>query len=110
MGRIKSFLYESFWGFAVVAIVLLAPSSGLITLAVPDEPYGSTVGIPDTSHLNKRASDDSEHFVFDATFATYDLHPDLFTFDEVAAARRNDPYAAVVSPNQIRAPPNRSFT
>ena len=77
MSRVKKFLYESFWSFAIVAVVLLAPSSGLITLTVPDEPYGNVATLPDMPHIGKRASDDSDHFAFDAAFATYDIHPPL---------------------------------
>lgn len=105
MSRVKDILHESFWGFAVVAIVLLAPSSGLITLAVPDEPYGSAVGLPDTSHISKRATEDSDHFAFDATFTTFDIHPGMYSLDEVAFARQNYPQNALVSLAQIRAPP-----
>ena len=105
MDRPYHFMQGSFWAFSIITIILLAPSSGLITLTVPDEPYGNVAVLPDASHLNKRASDDSEHFAFDATFTIYDIHPTLFTLDEVVFTRRNNPYAALVSPDQIRAPP-----
>ena len=109
MDRAKNFLYEWFWGFAVVTVVLLVPSSGLITLTVPDEPYGSAVGLPDTLHISKRASEDSEHFAFDATFAIYDIHPSTYVLDEVTFARKNYPQNAVASLAQIRAPPVEGF-
>jgi hypothetical protein len=102
----KGIIGEAFWGFAIIAIVLLAPSSGLITLTIPDEPYGSAIGLPDTPHIGKRASEDSDHFAFDATFTTYDIHPKLFMFDDIMPARESDPHAALVSPDQIRAPPD----
>jgi hypothetical protein len=106
MDRAKSFLYESFWGIAVIAIILLAPSSGLITLTVPDEPYGSAIGLPDTTHIGKRASEDSEHFAFDATFSTFNIHPRLYVLDAVAYAQQNDPQNTFITLAQIRAPPD----
>jgi hypothetical protein len=107
MDRGKSLLHESFWSIVAVTIILFAPSSGLITLTEPDEPYGNVAALPDASHLNKRASDDSEHFAFDTAFTTYDIHPKLFAFDDVMFAHLNDPYATLLSPDQIRAPPDR---
>ena len=106
MRWMKSIVGEAFWGFAIIAIVLLAPSSGLITLTIPDEPYGSAVGLPDTTHIGKRATEDSDHLAFDATFATYEIHPGIYVLDEVAFTRQNDPQNAVASVAQIRAPPD----
>jgi len=108
MSRAKSLLYESFWSYVVVAIILLAPSSGLITLAVPDEPYGSAVGLPDSPHIGKRASDDAEHLAFDATFTAYDIHPKLFLLAEVTFAGQNDLQNTSESVAQIRAPPSEA--
>jgi hypothetical protein len=106
MKRLKCIVRGSFWAFSIVAIILLAPSSGLVTLTVPDEPYGTIVGLPDMPHIGKRASDNPKHLTVDAAFTTYELRPKLSVLDDATRLSRNSFCMIVVLQAQIRAPPN----
>ncbi len=99
-------LYGSFWSFAIVAIILLAPSSGLITLAIPDEPYGNATGIPDVPHFSKRASDDSGHLVVAFVHRSYEINPKLFTFGDVTTAQYDSFDTLKILSAHSRAPPS----
>jgi hypothetical protein len=103
----KGIVGETFGIFFIITVATFAPSAGLITLAVPDEPYGSAINVPDSQHVGKRTFEDSEHFAFDASFATFNIHPRIYVLDEVASAQQNGPQNTLVSFTQIRAPPDK---
>ncbi len=95
----------SFWSFAIVAVSLLAPSAGLITLTVPDEPSSSAINIPDSPHIGKRASDDAQQFAINADAATYVIHPRLAAFGELVIRSTFDRSLELPLLANIRAPP-----
>ena len=105
MDRTKYLLIQSFWMFSIVAVTLLAPSSGLITLTIPDEPTGNIVVLSDSPHIGKRTSDDPKHLELIAASATLSIHPALVSTGSIAAVSLNDPYTDSASSAQIRAPP-----
>jgi hypothetical protein len=108
MCRLRYIFDKSFWAFSIVAVIFLAPSSGLITLTVPDEPYGGAIGLPDTPHLAKRASDDSQHLSYDAAAFSHPIHHSFFSENLSSVARALDPQHISPPLAQIRAPPAAS--
>ena len=108
MDRMKGALGHTFWIFSMVAIVFLAPSYGFITLTIPDEPYGSVVGVPDNQHLAKRTTDDLRHIVLDAASLTRYCNAPLVAIGTITLAYPYDPHAAGQSLAQIRGPPDHA--
>jgi hypothetical protein len=106
MGRMRYIINKSFWAFATVAVIFLGPSSGLVTLTVPNEPNGGTIGIPDTPHLAKRASDDSQHLSYDVVTFSNPIHHSLISESLSSLARVLDPQRISPVLAQIRAPPS----
>jgi hypothetical protein len=107
MKRVRQALSTSFWTFATVAVMLLAPSSGLITLTMPDEPYGSVATLPDTPHLSKRTTDEDRHIGLDAIALSYRIHPTLLYAVQSSYGRAQSAVRArAIATVQIRAPPD----
>ena len=96
---------QTFWSCAIVAVASLAPSAGLVTLTVPDEPYGAAVGIPDVPHIGKRATDDSPLFSLGADAATYEIIPRLYVEGNIVLDSQSARIAIAPLITQIRAPP-----
>jgi hypothetical protein len=89
----------------MVAVIFLAPSSGLITLTVPDEPDGNISVIPDITHTIKRTSDDSSLIGLDILATTYVLHHTFFSIGIALPTSAPEPYMDPSIPDNIRAPP-----
>lgn len=104
MDRIKQLWYASFWSFVVLAIIAFVPSSGIITLTVPDDQYGSAIALPDTSHQEKRAA---ESGVIDADLAATNdrLNPHLISFADAVRTPSLPLLAQIPLPDSIRGPP-----
>jgi hypothetical protein len=103
---IEQLLGKSFWSIAVLAVIAFTPSSGLISLTIPDEPYSGIVSIPDTLHATKRASDDSYHAPLGILAITFIVQPPLFFSTEIRVREPITRYAFSPLLAQIRAPPD----
>jgi|GEM_PF-3116132 len=110
MHRAKDFAATSLWALSIVAVILLAPSSGLLTLAVPDEPYGATTtGLPDNPHIGKRTFDELDHLLIDAAVSQGVRHI-LLSYQSRDYLSPSNSYAEPIAITQIRAPPDTSRT
>jgi hypothetical protein len=106
MRKVRDILAQQFWIFSIVAVIFLAPSSGLITLTVPDEPYGNVlVGLPDIPHIAKRTSDDAEHLALDAAVIVYRINLALIVTGDAVPGYRSGALSIVALRSQIRGPP-----
>ena len=105
MQRIRAIIGKSFWTFSIVAVTSLAPSSGFITLTVPDEPYGAAAGIPDSPHIAKRAGDGANHLAIDAASVVYAIDAGSLAEGKLALLSSSYPHVDAALSAQIRAPP-----
>lgn len=88
----------------MLSVIMMAPSSGLITLTIPDE-SSSAASIPDTQHISKRVTDDVRYIAFDAIGAVAEVHPRFLNVDAVAHTAAIQAPAPLSHEAQIRGPP-----
>ncbi len=104
---LRQIVYSTIFSTLIMAVVLITPSSGLLTLTIPDE-TNSTAGAPDTQHIGKRAPDGSHSITIDMIAGTGSSHPQLPAVAAAAAivSRSHSHFAFVLA--RIRAPPSYS--
>jgi len=103
--RAEKLVEKSFWTLSIVAVISLAPSSGLITLTIPDEPYGAMASIPDTPHISKRASEDHHDVSYDAAANSFRIPLPFLTSADIYSPAGERAHEDTLSDAQIRGPP-----